>query len=982
MMNNIPQDKLQQLHQNGEEAVSAYNEFVKWTDSYKEGEERYTVNYLIKKYRRYSNNIISIIEKKPVIALFGKSQVGKSYLVDNILATETEKKLKIPNFTDGSEHYFLGELNPEGGKESTGVVSRFSIEKNDLQKQYPIEVKLITPKDLIIIMCDGYYSDIKDYVNPRGISKDEIIDFLSEITSICGSTAQHYLSDDDLYEIQDYLGKYFKDKTQLMNFKDAGFWNILADSIMKIPPKNWVKVFELLWGRVERFNKLFISLINELEHLNFSKIVFVEFSALLQKYGSILDVTRIFELESDSRPKVNVEIDNKQTKLITRSKLAALTYEVIIPIKEELSDKNKGGKEFLKKVDILDFPGARSREQDDESKIPTMSNNEFYNYFRRGKVAYLFNRYSELFEINSLLFCVDNEQLEVKELSFLLKNWIDFYIGADVAERTEKLNEIINKNTSNINNIDPLFIIFTKANLMLEYKDTDVSGNYDYKWRTRFEDIFIKEFCKGNNWYKEWKYKNDNKQSIEEFKNMYMLRSFKWDAGIYEGYAEHNKESNIKAIREDYMKGLSESFLNLNFCQKHFHNPEKSWKEFTDLNKDGSEYIIENITPIANNNYRTRLFVKKLKEYRDAIIDEIKTKHYHSDKLDEQINKAEKESKEVIDDMNYYFDRYEDSRYEFGNFIEHFNISEANIRDFFRNIMRMDKEETEEDKKKLNYELFRGSIGIEIKSYKDDEEKDKLYKESMALCMKYHKMTKDEVVEYYTKKYPNFNFDDLFFGGKSNYKKYSDILAEKVKDFWFETKLNIENFKHFTDMGFNTTNLEKLLQNFKTTFETLNISQKIAFRIRDYVNDYVRNEEMDDMVAHIAASTINEFVNNVGWTNYKPEQKKKIIDSNKANDLNLKIPNDEKVFKSLTKTTVEGSDKMSVEKLLDLIEEDAETNKEAQKYVPFRVNYFKWTELLKISFISNCNIPTYNRIANKELKKIFDKIKKIEYKID
>ncbi len=963
-MNNIPQDKLQKYVVTGNEAVKHYNEFVKWTNSYLEGDDRALTNYNIKKCRRGSNNILKVFTKKPVIALFGKSQVGKSYLVDNILATDTEKKLQIPDYSDnGKPYFFIGDINPEGGKESTGVVSRFSIEKSLHQSNYPIEIKLLTARDVILILCDSFFSDIKYYENPEGISKNEITDFLSGISSFCSTTTQTVLTDDDIYDIQDYLEKYFKDKTVLLNFKDAKFWDIIANSIIKIQPEKWVNIFELLWGKIERFSNLFNTLINELRKLDFSEIVFAEFSSLLREKGSILDVERVFELENDPNSPVNIAFGNKNAN-VSRSKLAALTYEVIIPIKGDLADAQKGGKEFLKNVDILDFPGARNRETDHEKDVPNLSIRDFYNYYRRGKVAYLFNKYTENFEINSLLFCIDNEPLEVKNLAFLLKNWIDYYIGERIEERTDNLKKFTDA-ASNI--ISPLFIIFTKANIMLQYKDTDDSGKFDYKWKTRFENLFAFEYCKGYDWYKNWVYKGNN---IENFKNMYMLRSFKWAEGIYEGYAENGTENKISDFRKDYMNGLRNSFVNLDFNKNHLRDPERAWREFTDLNKDGSDYIIENITPIANNQIRTERYKNKLREFKEKIEAEIK-KHYHSDEANEKIETAKQESIRVVTDMDWYFHQ---RKFEFGNFISHLILSEAELRDRLRDFMRKDWEEEE---KLFKYEGIRNRAGIKLQEFKDDEEKVLLFNENMARLKEKHG---DNVEADLLKNYPGFNFEHCFFGGKSDYKKQSDALAERARDFWFENKLDVKNFQYFINLGLNSENLKKLLDNLKISFNRLDIVGKIGERIRTYVDDFSRNQAADDMIAHIIVSTINEFVNTVGWKDYREEQKKKIIDSNKTNKLDLKIPDDVDIFESINKVN-DDEKRMSVEKLIDLMSENPEKNEDAKKYVPFLMNFEKWTELLRISFIANCDIPNYDRIANQELKVIKEKIRLIDFSI-
>jgi hypothetical protein len=135
------------------------NESNSWTKKCLKYEDFERTDEKIKNARRLIRKVRNSIDSKPVFALFGASQVGKSYLIKNILSIDGK-----PLMIDGGakEYDFLKEINPPGtGAESTGVVTRFSIEKSYLDENYPIEVKLLNVKDLVIIFCDSYFSDMK-----------------------------------------------------------------------------------------------------------------------------------------------------------------------------------------------------------------------------------------------------------------------------------------------------------------------------------------------------------------------------------------------------------------------------------------------------------------------------------------------------------------------------------------------------------------------------------------------------------------------------------------------------------------------------------------------------------------------------------------------------------------------------------------------------------------------------------------------------
>lgn len=67
--------------------------------------------------------------RKMCVGVFGPSQAGKSYLI-SALAMDTQGNL-ITTF-EGTQCDFLKEINPEGGKESTGLVTRFTIDRKSV----------------------------------------------------------------------------------------------------------------------------------------------------------------------------------------------------------------------------------------------------------------------------------------------------------------------------------------------------------------------------------------------------------------------------------------------------------------------------------------------------------------------------------------------------------------------------------------------------------------------------------------------------------------------------------------------------------------------------------------------------------------------------------------------------------------------------------------------------------------------------------
>src|SRR5690606_38502020 len=102
---------------------------------------------------------------------------------------------------------------------------------------------------------------------------------------------------------------------------------------------------------------------------------------------------------------------------------------------------------FLKETDLLDFPGARGRMTLAENKL---SEKNIPELLIRGKVAYLFNKYSDAEKINIFMLCAKHEQAAQRSMPEMISNWIDKFVG-DTAEKREKF--------ISASKISPLFIV-------------------------------------------------------------------------------------------------------------------------------------------------------------------------------------------------------------------------------------------------------------------------------------------------------------------------------------------------------------------------------------------------------------------------------------------------------------------------------------------------------------------------------------------
>jgi hypothetical protein len=127
---------------------------------------------LVLKLRRVRNQAKSLAVASSLpstVGFFGLSQAGKSYLI-SALAAGGDGRLETE--VDGKRLDFLSHINPPGGgKEATGLVTRFSFRAKQGPQGFPLELKLFEEVELAKIFVNSFFNDfnfekIGDPVDP------------------------------------------------------------------------------------------------------------------------------------------------------------------------------------------------------------------------------------------------------------------------------------------------------------------------------------------------------------------------------------------------------------------------------------------------------------------------------------------------------------------------------------------------------------------------------------------------------------------------------------------------------------------------------------------------------------------------------------------------------------------------------------------------------------------------------------------------
>lgn len=899
--------------------VNKLNNSIKWVEDNLKYEEKHSLLLKLKNSLNTFNKVYNKIDSKPVIAIFGGSQVGKSYLIKNLLSSKRQPFVIRNNH---KEYDFLKDINPPGvGAESTGVVTRFTINNEVKFEEFPIKVKLLSAKDIVIIILDSFFLDLKkitDFAKSKDL--DTHIKYYEDSYS---SSKQSALNEFDLLEIKEYFENHLSKHTIMFEgLIESRFFERIGKIISGFEYQQWITIFDILWNKNENLSTLFLKLLSNLKTLNFDSEAYISFKEVLRGEGEILDVKRLKEL-NDSTKQTTVKKQNGEEIKINLSLITALTAELIFSIPNELVES----KEFLKNSDLLDFPGARSRlaieiQDIDLEIIPDM--------LLRGKVSYLFNKYSDDFNINNLLFCTNDKQLDVNEIPSLLFNWISKNIGTNSYERSNSLKE---------SSVPPLFVIFTFFNNQLKY-DTTNDFEYaqdpqklNYKWDTRFNRFFKNEIVtQTRDWHVDWTKDQAN------FKNFYLLRDFKYSTDSFDGFEELGYELKEKAERIPYLEKLKDSFLNFDFVNNHFDSPLNSWEVAANLNYDGSELIINNLSEVSNNLTKTNHYISKLNNLIVGLKKDL-DKHLHSDDLSVLRANSMKSVNEIQFSLNSLLAK---DITAFNQLIKSSSLKPVEIYNLLNeNIVVNVNEKSLEN---FNQSNILVSQYPELEHVNSFEEVIEILKQNLWLS------SNEEVEDFLTQK--GIKKENLF--SKKETKSKAQFYTELVFNYWISKISDSSNYDYFITKGISQNSLLFIAEHWAKIISNRGLKDKLERILNDIVSETTANRGVEEFLAETFSLIINEIVINFDLNYFTNEELIEIE--------NLMLNNN---FKFYNKTVP--SDQKTIQ---DLFEVNTDEKTSASTVVLEKYN--KWIEFFRISLLVNCGFVNYDEKANNQLKELIN----------
>ena len=581
-------------------------------------------------------------ERKMCVGVFGPSQAGKSYLISALARDENDKLIAC----FGNEtHDFVSEINPEGGKESTGLVTRFTMTRpTTLPPGFPVQLRLLTETDVVKIIANSYFCDCEHMEEPQS----DIKATLDLLEKRAGQGDSH-IDIDAMEDLYDYH-KEFRSQALAKRLED-NYWSRAIELGPRLSLDDRVRLYALIWDEIPELTELVHQLLKYLDALGHNQLAFCSLDALIPREKSIIDVATLASMDSGQDETLTVVTADGRRADLPRFAVTALSAELTIVVQTSPAD-------YFAHTDLLDFPGYRAREKFLNVRLELQRRPIRHQMFLRGKVAYLFQRYCAERELTSMLLCIGPGNQNVNDLPGVIDEWICGTHGKDAASREDKKTA--------------LFFILTKSDMEFVEK----AGVKDLKnlWSIRLHSSLLSFFGLQHDWPRNW----DGKP----FNNLFLLRNPNVKCDIMAHDAQ-GREIEVAQERAGRVAEVKKSFLDNPQVRDHFKNPEEAWDAFMRPNDGGISMIRQSLQPLCNPELKKKQILQTLNDTRRPLLTRLKV-FYKSDDKEEERKQKKRQLFNLFKKLGA-----EQNRQKLGLLLRTFNIEDTEIFNMHEEAVRL-----------------------------------------------------------------------------------------------------------------------------------------------------------------------------------------------------------------------------------------------------------------------------------------------------
>lgn len=572
------------------------------------------LNIRLHRARNLAHSLGRVACTPMTIGFFGLSQAGKSYLISALAAGQNGK---LETDYGGQRLDFIRHINPVGGgKEATGLVTRFSRRATPSQDpQFPVELTLFKEIELAKILANSWFKDFDLERISYEIDEERIQRVLKPFEGRENGPLQPGVNADDLVSLWDYLRDNFRNSVKKLEHL---YWPKALQLAPRLNYQERAELFAILWGEQRELTRVYQQLAGALHKLGLPETVFAPLKALVtfendtySQRDSIMNVDILerfgspADLPVDVRPQVAGRLQNSQG--IPVAQLAALTAEMTFGLIEPPAD------DIVNQVDLLDFPGYRGRKKlheiaDSSDPESATKDNSVSQLILRGKVAYLFERYTDNQEMNALVVCTGStKQSDVNDVGPVLTRWIEKTQGADAAERSKRATGLI--------------WALTMLDLRVTNSLSLTADQYDESWNGMVKLTMLERFG-SLNWMNDW--------AGTPFQNTFLVRKPRMDAAFIVQDAS-GAETGLNSNYQGRVEALGSSFASNALVCKHVANPAKAWSEMLRNDDGGISHFSGSFTGVANIEFKLQRIREQLNECLEGLTTHGLSSWYHAD---------------------------------------------------------------------------------------------------------------------------------------------------------------------------------------------------------------------------------------------------------------------------------------------------------------------------------------------------------------
>ena len=395
--------------------------------------------------RRLSGNLFTSAKVPVAAAVYGPSQVGKSLFMGQVLKPHHEAYSPLGRDEKHGEpaYYkdlsFDNDLNPQSGSnEATALVTRFTTKDRiaaSVAPEFPVMVRALTRAQWLRVLARGFHVECQapDHAWGQG-QLEELFEELDR---------QHGTREVDRRWRMDLLDAY----SYMRNVDRRGFpaKEAIINGLMSRYPLCeegcTAAAARLFWNDWPSLTSLFIRINNFLERISSDE----HDPAILTHWAGVrflLDTQRS-KVHERRTSKCFTRVDWRQFQLRQQDGWFVLEYdpgsregtedqetiqaamlELVLPVLPHRL--NDDWRKVIEQMDFLDVPGMRAGRQGAEQGKRTSADtlDEQMEIVKRGKVAYLFERYTEELQIQTLLLLSRGGNLEVTaQMKYHIDKW-------------------------------------------------------------------------------------------------------------------------------------------------------------------------------------------------------------------------------------------------------------------------------------------------------------------------------------------------------------------------------------------------------------------------------------------------------------------------------------------------------------------------------------------------------------------------------